>query len=253
MPISVTSLYRYPVKGLSPDPRQAIDLTPGQGVPGDRRFALALASTRFDPAAPKWMPKTAFLMLMRNEKLAALETLYDETGNVLTIHREGRQVARGALDTPIGRAMIEDFFDAFLRGDLNGKPRLVSAPGHMFSDHQAQVVSIINLASVRDLERVVGTTVDPIRFRANVYIDGVEPWQEFTWLDRTLSIGGATVTVADRIDRCAATNVRPGGGDRDMNIPLALQRGYGHIDCGVFARVTAGGRVAVGDAVNVEK
>lgn len=250
MSITVAGINRYPIKGLSAEPLEAADLTAGEGVAGDRRFALALSSARFDTDKPHWLPKTSFLMLMRNERLAALETQFDGDEGILTIRREGKPVARGKITTPVGRAMIEEFFDAYMKGEIAGKPRLVAAPvGHMFSDHQNKVLSIINLATVRDLERVVGQPVDPVRFRANLYLEGADPWAEFDWVDGDIAVGGARLRVTARIDRCAATTVRPGAGVRDINIPKALQRGFGHIDCGVYASVTTDGRIAVGDAV----
>ena len=250
MSITVTSINRYPIKGLSAEPLEAADLTVGEGVVGDRRVALALSSTRFDADKPQWLPKTSFLMLMRNARLAALETRYDAGEGILTVRREGKQVAKGKITTPVGRAMIEEFFDAYMRGEVAGRPRLVAAPGgHMFSDHQNKVLSIINLATVRDLERVVGEPVDPLRFRANLYLEGAAPWAEFDWVDGDIAVGEARLRVTARIDRCAATTVRPGAGIRDINIPKALQRGFGHIDCGVYGRVTADGRIAVGDPV----
>src|SRR3990167_1712383 len=142
--IKVAQILRYPVKGLSAQSLNQVRLRPGLGVPDDRRFALAHAATRFDASAPKWLPKTGFLMLMRDERLAALETTYDESDGTLSIFRKGRRVARGNITTPVGRAVIEDFFAAYMNREAAGKPRLLEAPeGHMFSDHQACVLSLI--------------------------------------------------------------------------------------------------------------
>src|SRR5215470_4627552 len=95
----VDSLYRYPVKGLSPERLTRAQLTKGQTVPGDRLYAIENGPSGFDPAAPKYLPKTQFLMLMRNERLAMLETHYDDATQVLTIRGEGRELARGDLAT----------------------------------------------------------------------------------------------------------------------------------------------------------
>jgi len=252
MSTTVERICRYPVKGLSPQDLEQTDVVPGEGLPGDRQFAIALSTTRFDPSAPQPLPKTSFLMLMRNERLAALETLFDTEQSILTIRRDGKQVARGNLNVSVGRAMIGDFFAAYLKDEVAGKPKVLVAPvEHMFSDNGERGLSIINLATVRDLERVVGEEVDPVRFRANIYIDGTEPWAEFGWIDRELVVGGARLRVTARIDRCAATTVRPGVGVRDINIPQALKRGFGHIDCGVYAQITTAGAFAVGDTVTV--
>jgi hypothetical protein len=250
MPITVQRICRHPVKGLSPEPLDAVELTPGAGLPHDRRFALARPATRFDAQAPQWLPKTSFYMLMRDERLAALATCFDDVAGVLSIDRGGREVARGRITEPVGRAIVEDFFAAYLGAAAGGKPRLVEAPaGHMFSDHRNAVLSLINLATLRDVERIVGAPVDPLRFRANLYVDGAEAWAEFGWVGGEIAVGGARFRVTARIDRCAATNVDPATGARDMNVPKALQRGFGHVDCGVYAAVVAGGSIAVGDAL----
>ena len=251
MPINLASIYRYPVKGLTPEPLQKVVLSAGEGLPQDRRFALAHGSTRIDPTAPTWMPKSNFLMLARNERLARLRTRFDDTSGTLTIQRDGKTVASANIQEAAGRTVVEQFFAAYMGEEARGAPKLVEAPGHMFSDTAAKVASIIGLASIRDLERVVRAPVDPRRFRANFYVEGGRPWEEFDWVGKVIRIGPTRLRVTKKIDRCAATNVDPDSGQRDLNIPLSLQRGFQHIECGVYAEVLEGGPVAVGDSLTV--
>lgn len=243
----VTAIYRYPVKGLSAEPLEAADLAAGETIPFDRGYAIENGPGRFDPDQPKHLPKVNFLMLMRNERLASLRTEFDAATRTLTIRREGKQVARGALDTSIGRMMIEQFLAAYMKEDLRGAPKIVSAEGHSFSDVAAKCLHIVNLASVRDLERVAGRAIDPLRFRPNVVIDGAEPWAEFSWVDKMLTIGNARLEVFDRTMRCAATEVDPATAARDIALPALIERAYGHSDFGVYARVVASGTFARGD------
>ncbi len=247
MPLTLAQIYRYPVKGLTPEPLQRVALTPGEGLPQDRRFALAHGSTRFDVEAPSWMPKTNFLMLMRNERLARLRTRFDETSGVLIVQRDGKTVATGNILETTGRAIIEEFFAAYMGAEARGAPKLLEAPGHMFSDVARKVVSIIGLASIRDLERVVRSPIDPRRFRANFYFEGGRPWQEFDWVDREFRLGPIRLRGVKTITRCAATNVDPERGERDLNIPLALEQGFRHVNMGIYAEVLDAGSVAVGD------
>lgn len=251
MSIVVAALQRYPVKGLSAQALETVELRAGRSIPHDRRFAVAHGTAPIDPAAPKWLPKAHFLQLMSNPRLAALAIEYDSETTILALKRGGRVVARGALSTQTGRTVIEQFFAAYMMADLRGAPRLVDRGDEAFSDADAPFVSIINRASVADLERVVGRPVDPGRFRGNILIDGAAPWVEFGWVGRRLRIGSAELTVEQRIGRCAATNVDPATGQRDLTIPRDLLRGFGHDDCGVYARVTLGGQVAPGDPVTV--
>jgi MOSC domain-containing protein len=253
VPAKINSIYRYPVKGLSPEPLAGTILTPGDTVPGDRLYAIENGSSGFDPQVPRHQPKTRYLMLMRNERLAMLRTRFDDASHVLTIESDGRMAARGDLRTPAGRHGVESFFAQFCADELRGPPKVLHAPGHSFSDVARKVVSIINLASLRAIENMVGQGVHPLRFRANLYVEGWPAWHEFDLLDRTLAIGDVRLKVVKRIVRCAAINVDPDTAKRDLAIPQALQRRLGHGDCGIYAEVTTGGSIAVGDAIMAEQ
>jgi len=248
--MNVSALYRYPVKGLGPQKLESVELTPGETVPLDRKWAIENGQGRFNPEDPQHLPKINFLMLMRDERLAALDIDFNESDGMLTLFRNGKQVVRGTLTTPIGRQLIEQFFASYMQAELRGAPHIVQAEGHSFTDVAVKCLHIVNLASVRELERSVGRTVDPLRFRANVYIDMDDPWAEFGWLEKTIAIGGAEFEVIDRTTRCAATNVDPVTGARDMAIPETLMRAHGHQDFGVYAVVTASGVVRTGDSVS---
>ena len=246
----IASLYRYPVKGLTPEPLPQVALEIGQTLPADRRYAIENGPSGFDPAAPKWLSKPHFLMLMRDQWLAALRTHFDDASNVLTIRQNGAIAAQGDLETAEGRAAIERFFAT--AGAIKGPPKVLSGHGHSFSDVARKVVSIINLRSVAAVENMVDVPVHPLRFRANLYVSGWPAWHEFDLLDQTLAIGETRLKVVKRIVRCAAVNVDPETAARDLNIPQALMRRLGHADCGVYAEVIAGGAIAVGDAIVVE-
>ena len=249
---SLASIYLYPVKGLTPESLSDVALTPGQPLPADRRYAIENGPSGFEPAAPQYFPKTQFLMLMRNERLAALRSHYDDISHTLTIRQNNAEVATGDLRTAEGRAAIETYFAANFADELRGPPKLLFAEGHSFSDVPRKVVSIINLASVAELEKTIGQPVHPLRFRGNLHVAGWPAWHEFDLLERTLQIGEVRLRVVKRIVRCAATNVDPDTAARDLTIPKTLQQTYGHADCGVYAEVITGGSIAAGDRIEVE-
>jgi uncharacterized protein YcbX len=252
-PAQITSIYRYPVKGLSPEPLPHVALSVGQTLLADRRYAIENGPSGFDPAAPVWMPKSYYLMLMRDERLAGLQTHFEDHTNLLTIRESGKVAARGDLETAAGRAAIEAFFATNFAGELKGPPKILSGGGHSFSDVARKVVSIINLGSIAAIEDVIGQKVHPLRFRANLYVSGWPAWHEFELLGQTLAIGDARLRVVKRIVRCAAVNVDPESAARDLAIPPTLMRRFGHADCGVYAEVIAGGAINVGDAIATEQ
>ena len=249
----IHAIYRYPVKGLSPEPLVQTRLVVGATVPGDRLYAIENGPSGFDPAEPKWLPKPHFLMLMRDEWLAGLRTQFDDASNVLSINYNGHIVAQGNLATPEGRRTIENFFATAYAGQIKGQPKVLESPGHSFSDVARKVVSIINLGSVRAIENMVGAPVHPLRFRANLYVEGWPAWHEFDLLDHTLAIGDVRLKVVKRIVRCAAVNVDPDTAARDLAIPQALQRRLGHADCGIYAEVIEGGTIRADDTIAPEQ
>jgi uncharacterized protein len=249
----IVSIYRYPVKGLSPEPLPRVALVPGQTLPADRRYAIENGPSGFDAAQPKWMSKAYFLMLQRDEWLAGLQSHFDDASHTLTIHEATKEVVRGDLETAEGRAAIERFLAARFGGRIKGPPKILSSPGHSFSDVAKKVVSIINLGTLEGIEEVIRRPLHPLRFRANLYLRGWPAWHEFDLLGGTLAIGDARLKVVKRIRRCAAIDVDPDTAARDLELPTTLQRRFGHGDCGVYAEVIAGGEVAIGDAVSIEE
>jgi uncharacterized protein YcbX len=256
MTAAITAIYRYPVKGLSAEKLDRVALLPGMCLPHDRRFAVALASTTFDPERPEWLSKIHFVMLMRDEKLAQLSTRFNAESGMLGISRDGRMLLRAQITEPEGRCQIAQFLTDFLGKTVSGPLRVVSAPGHAFADARRRpnattdkYVSLINLASIAALEAAMGVSVDPIRFRANVYFDGAPAWSELDWMDGDISLGSARLRVLSPITRCAATQVNPVTAQRDLDVVAALERAFGHINMGVYAEVVEAGEIAVGNAL----
>src|SRR4051794_32179279 len=121
----VAALYRYPVKGLSPEPVERVSLKAGEYFPGDRLYAIENGPSGYDPAAQVHQPKIKFLMLARNARLAALTTRYNDATKTLTIERDGRVLAAAELATEAGRAAIARFVEAVCADEMRGPARLL--------------------------------------------------------------------------------------------------------------------------------
>ena len=256
MSATIAAIYRYPVKGLSPEPLDRVALAAGECLPHDRRFALALPATVFDAAHPQWLAKTHFAMLMRDESLAQLHTRFDAESGVFAASRGGREVLRETMITPAGQSRIGAFFTEFLGGSVEGPLRVIEAPGHAFADARPKpnattekYVSLINRASLAALEAALGAALDPLRFRANFYFDGPPAWAELDWIGAEIAVGTARLRVLSPITRCAATEVNPTTAERDIDTVGALRRHFGHNLMGIYAEVASGGAVATGDSL----
>jgi uncharacterized protein YcbX len=247
----VEHLYRYPVKGLTAESLEEVTLAEGRCLPHDRRFALAQGDAPLDPGAPAWLPKFHFGCLARNASLALLHSAFDPRTGQLSIRPPEGAPLLGDTRTAAGRAEIAAFLARHLGAEARGTPHFIDGQeaGHNFTDVPDKAVSIIGLSSLQALEAATGRRLDPLRFRANVYVSGGLPWAEFDLVGQEIQLGGARLRVFKRIVRCAATAVNPETAVRDADPPRDLRQHFGHADLGVYAEVLEGGRVAVGDAL----
>jgi uncharacterized protein YcbX len=243
--IQVVALYRYPVKGFSPEPLDRVEIPAGETF----AFAVENGPSGFDPGAPAYFPKAYFLMLMKNERLAEFQTRFDDASGVFRISRGGVLQVEGSLKTEDGRTAIERWIAKNFREELRGPPKILSAAGHSFSDMPAKVVHVVNLASVRKLQERLGREVSPLRFRPNIVIDGASAFEELDWQSKEVRLPNIAFRFVERTGRCAATNVDPRTGSRDMQIPRTLEAAYGHKNFGIYLTAITDGVIAVGDDV----
>lgn len=246
--IKIAALHRHPVKGLSPEGVEQAALVVDGHFPGDRLFAFENGPSGFDAAAPEHQPKIKFLMLMRNEALASLQTRFDDAAGLLTIAQGGAVLAQGKVHEVEGRAALEAFFADFAKDALRGPVKLLAAPQRFrFMDSKQGFVSLLNLATVSAIGVALGhPALDVRRFRGNIHLEGLEPFAENELVGRTLRIGEAELEITKRIERCAATDVNPATAQRDTTMVASLERLYGHHDCGVYARIKKAGTIRPG-------
>lgn len=249
---TLVDIFRYPVKSLGGEALSAVNLAPGRGLANDRRYALVPAEA--GAPMPGWRPKSRCVALVRHAELARLSARYDDGAQVLAIARApaegGDELVRGRPETGAERGRIEAALNQELARDVGAVRLAAAGPGAMTTDVDAPFVSLVNLASVEALAAALGTTVDPLRFRANFYLIGAPAWCERECSGRRVSLGGAALEVVDVIGRCAATEVNPATAARDLQVLKGLA-GFGHAEMGVYAKVVAGGRVERGGTLEL--
>lgn len=245
----LAGIFRHPVKGFTPEPLTSVDLAPGRGFPFDRIYAVENGPAGFDPDAPAFISKQKFTVLAALPQVAAVRTRYHEASGDLEASAPGVKAFYGCLGNEAGRAAFADWLAGVLGDAAPGPLKVLAAPETWrFTDHPLGQVSVINLASIADLSRRMGVELDPLRFRANLYVDGWPPWVELGLEGRRLMLGWAEAEVFKSIVRCAATEVNPASAVRDAEVTKALFDAFGHMNCGVYVRVTKPGRAGLGDA-----
>jgi uncharacterized protein YcbX len=236
------------VKGFTPERLDHADLALGDYFPCDRMYAVENGPSGFDPDAPAFVSKQKFTVLAAIPRVAQARTAYDAPSATFRATAPGQAAFEGRLDAPDGRLAFAAWLKTLLGDEAHDELKVVLAPGHRFTDHPLGHVSILNLASLRDLESKIGKPLDPLRFRANIYVEGWPAWAENGWAGRDLMVGFARAKVFKPIVRCAATHVDPATAELDTDVVKALFDNYGHMFCGIYVHVTDGGRVCVGDA-----
>ena len=247
----LSRINRYPVKGMTPDALRRSELQPGRGLPFDRAAAFTSGNLPDPPSKGGWVRARTFLQLTVYPELARFRTAFDEAQRTITLTAPDGALARARLGVQDSFAEANALIRRHFAAGPHGAPELhEQAPDRGHWDFTDTVLSVCNLETVRAVEASAGRPLDPTRFRANLYLEGLDAWEEFGLVGHKLRIGDAELEILRPVMRCAATSVDPDRGEADVNVPELLHRSVGHMFLAVYARVTRGGPIACGDAVS---
>ncbi|MEM7498659.1 MAG: MOSC N-terminal beta barrel domain-containing protein [Pseudomonadota bacterium] len=247
----LAEIWRHPVKGVSAERIDQVALAAGAPFPHDRRWAIAHGASAFDPAAPEWVARRNFVVQAHVPELARTEAQYDEEGGFLTLSHPEHGSVTLAPGTEAGDAALTAWIAPVAGERQPGPYRTASLPdGQHLSDMPQNYVSILSLASLRALGDHVGQAMQVRRFRGNLWLEGLGPWQEEEWIGREIAIGEVRFRVDEPIGRCRATEASPVSGRYDAATVATLRKARGHTEFGVYATVIEGGALAIGDDVS---
>jgi len=262
---TVAALYRYPVKGFTPERRDELAVQADGRVRGDRMlaFRFAAATEPQERDGLDYWPKDRGLALMEFPSLARLRLTYDDERRRVRISDGERTVADAGLD-PDGRRELEDAVTSFLTaspdaGRLTGDGvlplRLVGdGATSRFQDRPRGYVSLHGSASVATVDAAVPAAIDDRRFRSNIVVSGTGPWEELRWSEH-VRIGDVRFEVQRSIGRCAAIMANPDTGVRDARLLRILTSAFDQDEptLGILLLPTDdGGSLRVGDAVVID-
>ncbi|MGL6209602.1 MAG: MOSC domain-containing protein [Paracoccaceae bacterium] len=244
---TIAAIIRHPIKSHGRESMSKVALSPDQGLPWDRHWAVAHEAAKL---VPGWNPCANFARGAKAPALMALESQLDAATGTLTLHHPDQGTLTFRPDDPQDLPRFLDWVRPLNPADRAAPTRIVTA-GRAMTDTDFASISIFSLASCRDFETRMGSALSPHRWRGNLWVEGVAPFEEFNWVGRRLRINSVELEVVERITRCKATSANPTTGVIDADTLGGLQTHYGHQQFGVYGIVIKGGEIRQNDEFEV--
>jgi len=245
----LAEIWQFPVKGLPGQRYDRVPATPGELLPDDRRFAVSNGHpSSHHKLADGWLSKRHFVQLLSEARLAGLLLSVDEANGLISLS-DGSGLRSTAPLEDAGPVMAE--LNALLPDRFEAPPRLCRLNDGGYTDTDAPWISLGGTASLADFGTVTQTPPDNRRFRLNLVIRTNTPFEELSWVGKTLRIGAVVLDIMAPVGRCAAINVDPRTAQRGDDYLQTMRHIYGHTNLGVFARVTNAGTLTCDEVVSV--
>lgn len=241
----LASIQRHPLKSHGRETLAGVTLAPGATLPWDRRWAVAHEAAKITDGT--WAPCQNFSRGSKAPALMAINAALDEGTATLTLTHPGRPALSFRPGDPADTERFLDWVRPLSPADRAQPSRIYSAADVAMTDTDYQSISILSLASNADLAARMGIDLSPLRWRGNLWLEGLAPWAERDWIGKTVRIGGAVLAIEEHIVRCLATTANPVTGERDADTLGALNALHGAQEFGVYAKVIEGGAIRQGD------
>lgn len=239
----VTNLWRHPIKSHGREEMKKTSLIAGQTMPGDRVWAVAHEHSKADGS--QWEPCANFSRVSKAPQLMAITSQSHDDGQITLSHPARADLT---FDPRCDQNLFLDWVRPLMPESRAASARLVQVPGRGMTDSDFPSITLCNAASHRAVERQIGHSLSPLRWRGNIWFDGLPEWEEFNWIGHRLRIGTAEFVVRERTDRCLATTANPATGERDTDTLGALDH-WNHQDFSVRAECTTSGEIEIGDRI----
>lgn len=243
----VEALWRHPIKGHGREALNQVSLAKGQTMPWDRRWAVAHEAARTD--GTEWAPSQEFSRGSKNGALMAINARVDEAAGTVTLtHPDLKDLT---FDPDREAPAFLDWVRPIMPPERAQSDRVIRVEGRGMTDTDFPSISLINLASNAAVQDAMGQDISPLRWRCNIHFSSSKAWEEVDWIGKPIRVGNVELAVREPILRCLATTADPKTGIRDADTLVALNANWGHQNFGIYAEVTKGGDIAIGDTVEV--
>ena len=245
----IKKLYYSPVKSLSFSNKNNLIIKKNVGIENDRIFAFTRLLDKEESFKYEKYPKYRnlnFLLTLKNSPYLNkynFEFINDE----LLLFKYNKYINKISL--------YQNHNFEILSKELMNREKLIEKIPYFiqnktfpfFDTSPYNSISLINLESIEDLEKKIDMKIEHERFRANIYIKNADPWIEYDWLDKEISINDCIFKVTKKIPRCSATNLVPGSDISNINLPLKLKKIYDHINMGIYLIPLNNGIINIGN------
>ena len=247
----VAAIWRHPIKAHGREPLAHVLLSEGRCIPWDRRWAVAHEMAKFDPENPRWVACGNFSRGAKAPQLQAISARCDLGKGLVTLsHPKLKDLTINPDDAADAGNFIQ-WVMPISPANRALPAQIVRAPKRGMTDTDFPSISLINKASHAQVCDRIGRELSLDRWRANLVLDGLEPWVERDWIGKRIRVGLAELEVRENIGRCMATAASTKTGARDADTLGALKDGWGHQDFGVYAVVVKTGDLRQGDTIEV--
>lgn len=246
MTAKLAHIWRHPIKSHGREALDQVSLIAGQTMPWDRCWAVAHEAARIDGS--EWAPCANFSRGAKAPKLMAISARLNEADETITLTHPDRP--KITLHPERDSDDLMAWVTPLMPTNRAQSSHVVRVPERGMTDTPFASISIANLASNAAVGETLGRDLDPIRWRANLWLDGLAPWEEMNWIGKSLRIGAAEIEIREQITRCLATTANPDTGARDADT-LGVLDGFGHQEFGIYGTVTRAGTIQLGDPVEL--
>ena len=261
MSASISSINYCPVKSISFQTVSNCKIRKNIGIVGDRVFAFSkglefnqaqLFEKNLDERRGKWNKiltlKNSPVLNKYNFKLKDNKLTFTQKNNeILTI-----DVSKTSEHMLLSNKILE------LESSLQKPIFLMKNKDIPFFDTSISnktilnhSISLINIKSVEDFQNKTNQEIETQRFRGNIFVDGVDAWEERNWIGKIIKINDISFKVEKNIPRCVAINLKPNTDDNSLNLLQSLKKTYNHFDMGVYLTALDDGPINIGDNISL--
>ena len=259
MDCTISSIHNCPVKSLSFQSITTCNVKKDLGMTNDRIFAFSRGVDLEKAKSMEDNPNERKLNYLLTLKNSPVLNKYNFTYNnaKLSLILDGKELISISADNPQERNLISEKLMK-LESSLTKPISLLRNNKFPFFDTSSSnkvfnSLSLINLNSIKDFEKKIDQKVEFQRFRANFYVDGIEAWEERSWVNKIIKINNVSFKVEKNIPRCVAINLKPKTDVITSNLLQSLKKTYDHFDMGIYLKTIDDGTINVGNKVELNQ